>query len=239
MNLVADHAGQPVKGDDGLALCDGSAQIDERRAKDFVHLYQAGRISSSLPCHGILHQGIHQLAHSAGAGGNELQVFCALVVQPYVAVPLQQFRVDADRSERLSQVVRGAVGKLPQFGIGSLQQFGVAGERRAPLAFPPTSAAALSVTSRNTSTTPMIFPSASRMGAALSSIGMCRPSREVSRVWLASPTIRSSRSALDNRVLDLGSGFLVVYDEYLLERHSDRLLACSNPSTLRRRGSET
>ena len=52
-----------------------------------------------------------------------------------------------------------------------------------------------SVTSRNTSTTPLTAPFASRIGAALSSMARSVPSRRISIVWLASPTTRPSASA--------------------------------------------
>ncbi len=49
------------------------------------------------------------------------------------------------------------------------------------------------LTSWKTRTTPRIRPSASRIGAPLSSIGRSVPSRETSTVWLASPTTSPSR----------------------------------------------
>ena len=53
-----------------------------------------------------------------------------------------------------------------------------------------------SVTSRNTSTTPSSVPSARRIGAALSSMGVSPPSLRTNTVWLASPTTRPSRITL-------------------------------------------
>src|SRR3569833_1524122 len=52
------------------------------------------------------------------------------------------------------------------------------------------------VASRNTSTTPSILPSGSRIGAALSSIGISTPSRRRNTVWFARSTTLPSRNTL-------------------------------------------
>ena len=51
------------------------------------------------------------------------------------------------------------------------------------------------VMSRKTSTAPAILPSASRMGAALSSMGRSVPSLPIRTVWFASPTTMPSLKA--------------------------------------------
>ncbi len=58
------------------------------------------------------------------------------------------------------------------------------------------SAARRAVMSRNTRTTPTTRPRPSRIGAPLSSIGTSVPSRPISTVWLARPTIAPSRRTL-------------------------------------------
>ena len=57
------------------------------------------------------------------------------------------------------------------------------------------SAAFLSLMSRKTRMQPCTRPCGSRIGAALSSIGVCEPSRRISKVWFARPTTTPSRSA--------------------------------------------
>ena len=56
----------------------------------------------------------------------------------------------------------------------------------------PSSAFLRAVISRKTRTAPIIFPSASRIGAALSSMGRSVPSRAIRIVWFASPTTTPS-----------------------------------------------
>ena len=91
-------------------------------------------------------------------------------------------------------------------------------------------------TSRKTSTAPTTFPAASRIGAALSSIGRSTPSRAISTVWLASPTICPSRSARSAGFSTAARVRLVDDDEDLGKRPADRLVT-GQPVSARRRGS--
>ena len=81
------------------------------------------------------------------------------------------------------------------------------------------SAASRSDTSRNTRTTPISSPPASRMGAPLSSIWTSRPLRAISTVWFARPTITPSRST---RTAGLSTGSRVSALTILKTSPSDR-----------------
>ncbi len=82
------------------------------------------------------------------------------------------------------------------------------------------------VWSRKTSTTPIIVPLSSRMGAPLSAIGRSVPSRETSTVWLPRPATSPSR-----RTRCTGLSAAVRESSFTMWNTSSRLLPAASVSS--------
>ena len=116
----ARTVGQRIVRHQRAAVLDGAAQIHQRLLQ---RLFAGGieQLLSFCPDARIGQQILDQPLHAAGAVDGEGDEFVGIGVQLALVAPGQQLRVTGHHAQRLLQVVRGDVGKLPQFLIRTIQ----------------------------------------------------------------------------------------------------------------------
>ena len=120
LHLVRQDGGQRIVRHQRAAFLDGAAQIDERLLQ---RLFAGGieQLLSLCPDARIGQQILDQPLHAVGAVHGERNELVGIGVQLALVAPGQKLRVAGHHAQRLLQIVRGDVGKLPQFLVRAVQ----------------------------------------------------------------------------------------------------------------------